>query len=609
MKKIILSALLIVFCVWCLYDQTGAFEFLRLDDHDYTFRCWFVKDGLSLANLKAAFTTWSHAGVWMPATYISYMTDISLFGMVYPGDVVRLREAMGPHHLVNVALHSLNAVLLFGLLLGMMKRMGGGETRKSWVLVPLLATLFWALHPQRVEAVAWIAGRKDVLCGTFTLAGLLCWLRPTWGGRLGAMGCGILACLSKPTAMGYPLLLLAMEVMLGRVSCAGIYPRELNSRAQNSRAHHLSAIPKRDIIAYGVTLAMGIFTGAVAIFSQTHAEGHLIRELYTASLPWRVFNALVAVGLDLSQLVVPVGLHLDYRAVPGQLPLHWVEGLVVLLLVVGGIAWGAWKYPKARRVMVALGIFFFAMLGPTLGIFGSFGEHARADRFLYLPMLAVSMAVIWWHPPRKRLVGTVGAALVLGVAALAWPLVASYRNDHTAFSRTLECDPEHGRALAHVASEECARFNHIDKGIELYRRSQAVRPRDDTASQLAYTLMLRARREDHAEIRQLCSKFACDHALDRKGQALEALGTIAMRERRWKEAVGCLEDSIKAPARFYSAEDAFLHLACCYTNVNRGEDAIAILERLTQSRRNDIAGKASQGLQMLKANPRAALFF
>ena len=211
MKKIIFAVLFLLFAVWFLYDQTADFEFLRLDDHDYTFRCAFVKDGLSVANVTEAFTNFRHAAVWMPATYISYMADISLFG---PG--------MGPHHLVSVAFHSLNAVLLFILLLALAKRLPSsgnppvGQSASLSLFLPLLTALFWALHPQRAEAVAWIAGRKDVICGTFTLLGLLAWLSPTLLGRLGAFLCGALACMSKPTAMCYPFLLLSLDLLLAR---------------------------------------------------------------------------------------------------------------------------------------------------------------------------------------------------------------------------------------------------------------------------------------------------------------------------------------------------------------------------------------------------------
>ncbi len=574
MKKIISAVLLVLFAVWFLYDQTGEFEFLRLDDHDYTFRCAFVYQGLSVQNIVEAFRNFTHAAIWMPATYVSYMLDISLWG-----------PSIGAHHLMSVAYHSLNAVLLFFLLLALVRKMRPQD--EPSILLPLLGALFWALHPQRAEAVAWIAGRKDILCCTFVLAGLLCWLRETGPARLGACLFGALAMMSKPTAMCYPFLILALDLLAAR----GV--------VRNRRVG----------FCYLPLLLMAIATGVIAIYSQTHVEGYLVRELFSASLAWRVLNALVAVGLSLAQFVVPVGVHLDYRSVPGQFPVDGVLGLAVCGVAAGALALLAWRVRAARRPLAALALFFFAALGPTLGIFGSFGEHARADRFLYLPMLAFPMALVLWRPSRPRLVAVAGALAVLAAGALAYPLVASYRNDYTAFSRTLACDPAHGRALAHVASEECARFNHIDKGIALYRRSQELRPRDDTAAQLAYALMMRARSEDYAEIRRLCAKFACDHALDRKGMALEALGTTAMRQRRWTEAISCLKDSVNAPARFYSADDAKLNLGASYCNAGFVKEAIAILEPLTQSRRNDISSRAQQALATIKANPKALLFF
>ena len=667
MRKHLLPVLLLVAAVWFLYSQTGRFEFLRLDDHDYTFRCAFVKDGLSATNVKEAFANPRHAAIWMPATYISYMADITLFG---PG--------MGPHHLVNVALHTLNAFLLYALLLALLPRTADvpGGTR-AVASTALLATAFWALHPQRVEAVAWIAGRKELLCALFTLLGLHCWLRPGRRWTLAAYACCALACMGKPTAMCFPFLAFA-------VAC-------LNDTRNDTTLTTNNAPPKtRPLTAYLPLLALAVATGALAVYSQTHPEGRPELALFTASLPWRLLNAAVSTGLYLFQALVPVGLHLDYRATPGHFPLDGLLGLATLAaaaLVFGFILYRAWKNLKGRqadggtgtdaqervppvltvRRLLALLLFFCAALAPTLGIFGSFGEAARADRFFYLPSLALSFGLGFFvldlsrtarrgrralpsqsvpgphpigpgpHPtgPNPQLVGadvpgrphpepkrspktglpplSALAALVVLVVLVdfgtAFPLVASYRNDYTAFSRTLACDPDNGRALAHVASEECARFGRIDRGISLYRRSQELRPRDDTAAQLAYTLALRGLSSDYAEIRRLCAKFACDHTLDRKGMALEALGTTAMRQRKWAEAIACLEDSIKAPQRFYSAEDARLRLGACYCNAGRTTDAIRVFEPLTQSRRADIAPRARQFLDALKRNPKTVLFF
>ena len=585
MKKHLFAALLLVAVLGLLYLQTGGFEFLRFDDPTYTYRCPFVHDGLSAGNVLTAFTALAYEAIWMPVTSISYMLDITLFG---PGP--------GPHHLVNVFIHALNALLLYLLLLRLV--------RAPAVLPLLLATAFWALHPQRVEAVAWIASRKELLCTLFVLLGLLCWLRDRgaarlgdWIARAGAYLCCALACMSKPTAMCFPFLAFAVGWLANG--------RPLPDGADRRR------MLVREGLRYLPLLVLSVATGALAVYSQTHAEGYAVRALFSASLPWRLLNAAVALGLYVFQAVLPVGVHLDYRAVPGHFPLHGVLGLSALLAVL--VLCVLVVLRRRRAPVLPLLLFFLAALAPTLGVFGSFGEHARADRFLYLPAVALSVLLAYalarTAGRTRKALAAVLASFVLLDLGMSLPVVASYRNDFTAFSRTLEQDPDHGRALAHVASEECARHGRIDRGITLFRRSQELRPRDDTAAQLAYTLALRGLSSDYGEIRRLCAKFACDHSLDRKGQALEALGTTAMRQRRWQEAISCLEDSIKAPRRFYSAEDARLRLGACYCNAKRPEDAIRVFEPLTQSARIDIRDRARQALATLKANPKAVLFY
>ena len=699
LRDIVLWTAAVAALAGLLYAPTGSFGFLRLDDHDYTFRCPFVFNGLTWANVKEAFVNVRHGGVWMPLTYISYMADISLFG---PGP--------GQHHLVNVALHMVNVVLLMTLawrLAGYGREgcEGMAELRRGRGFWIAIAAAFWALHPQRVEAVAWIAGRKELLWAGFALAGLLCWIsagrRPAvksilgnanglcstcedsaaadegraldWGGMwryAAAYACCALACMSKPTAMCFPLLALCVDLAMRKGSC-----KEATGHQPPSTSHQAPATnkpmgkPPIDLMrelrsripAYLPLLLMAAATGALAIYSQTHPEGHEVRELFSASIGWRLLNAAVAIGLYIFQMIVPVGIHLDYRAVPGQWPLH---GLLGCLVLAGYLSLGAWyigrvarparthargtRAPANTQIANALApshyalstlIWFLAAILPTLGIFGSFGEHARADRFLYVPMMAVVLAAAGggWvarggdgrdlrdlrdlreKPTGKRLRLAKGifagkwlrfaVGLYVAIVAFAsWQVIDSYRNDETAFARTLAFDPDNGRALAHVGQAECARRGGIDRGIEHLRRSQALRPHDDTAAQLAYALAMRGHSADFDEIRRLCGKFACDHQLDRKGQALEALGMTAMRQRRWNEAIGCLYDSIRAPQRFYSNEDAMLKLAACLCNAGRQNEAVRWLEQLTPSTRADIRGKAVQALETLKRNPQAVLF-
>ena len=629
------ASLLLVALVWGLFRQTGDFEFLRLDDHDYTYRCDFVKDGYLRANVREAFTNVRHGGIWMPATYISYMCGISLFG-----------PSAGAHHLVNVGIHALNAVFLLWLLVALVKATTGTtgilpveETTGTTGILPVVAAFllaaFWALHPQRVEAVAWIASRKELLCTTFVLGGLLCWLRARrregWGwipALLGTYACYALACMSKPTAMCFPFLVLAVEgILWSRTGTTGVSPVEDRTETRPS--------PLSFVLCHlSIFLLMAAAVGALAVYSQTHPEGHDVRVLYSAPLGWRLLNAAVSVGLYIFQMFIPVGIHLDYRAVPGGWPVQGALGLGVLAVVALGIGGAWWRFRRRIRRQAeqdqtlnrswlffggALALWFFASLAPTLGIFGSFGEHARADRFLYLPAMALPIAVmvlLGWLGRDKRdrsLICLAGLVLVVaGFFAVAYPVVASYRDDMTAFRHTIEADPDNWRALAHVGEAECAEGN-LDDGIGKLRRSREVLPRDATDAKLAYALMSRGRAEDWDEIPDVCASLASDAdpaRRDPRGQALEALGTAELKKRRWADAIDHLVLSIRAPSRHYSPADAILKLAYALHNGGRRDEALEMFKWVKdRSGRADLARRAQEALFAVELSPRGMLFW
>jgi tetratricopeptide (TPR) repeat protein len=231
--------------------------------------------------------------------------------------------------------------------------------------------------------------------------------------------------------------------------------------------------------------------------------------------------------------------------------------------------------------------------------------------------LPIAGMVLWvWFGRDKRDRSRIClAGLALVVAAfffVAYPVVASYRNDMTAFKHTLGADPDNWRALAHVGEAECAEGS-LDDGIDKLRRSREVLPRDATDAKLAYALMSRGRAEDWDEILNVCAPLASDPdpvRLDPRGQALEALGTAELKKRRWADAINHLVLSVRAPSRHYSPSDAILKLAYALHNGGRRDEALKMFEWIRdRSGREDLARRSREALFALELSPRGMLFW
>jgi hypothetical protein len=147
LEQPVVIALVLALAVIAVYWPVGSFAFTNYDDPEYFSENSHVLAGLSWANLKWALQTTDNAS-WYPVTWLSFLLDATLFGKG-PG---------GPHS-VNLLLHTANVVLLFLLL----RRLTGAQWKSA-----LVAGLF-ALHPLRVEAIAWIAERKGLLSALFGL--------------------------------------------------------------------------------------------------------------------------------------------------------------------------------------------------------------------------------------------------------------------------------------------------------------------------------------------------------------------------------------------------------------------------------------------------------
>ena len=162
MKRPALICVSLTAIVWLVFGQTLAHEFINFDDNKYVYENARVSSGLSFGSVIWALTH-AHNNLWHPLTTVSNMLDCQLYGL-----------KSGGHHFTNVALHNLGVILLFLVL----RQMTGTLWRSAFV------SAIFAIHPLRVESVAWIAERKDVLSGVFFMLTLGCVCAMCAGQRL-----------------------------------------------------------------------------------------------------------------------------------------------------------------------------------------------------------------------------------------------------------------------------------------------------------------------------------------------------------------------------------------------------------------------------------------
>ena len=535
----IIYALILASSVCALYAQASGFSYLRLDDWGYTAGCPFVSGGLSLANICEAFTRFRYGGMWMPLTYISYAADLAIFGASWHA-----------HHAVNILIHAANAVLAFFFIRMLVRRYDAWGDFACFAFV-----LFWAVHPQRVEAVAWIAARKDLLWTGLALAAFICTLR---GRMAGALLACTGACLSKPSAMCVPALVLLI--------CW--------------REKRLCGI--RKILPWLVPmLIVACFAAITAIRAQSNPEGMMpTPRAVDDTFYSRLFSAFSSVGLYAANLVWPREVYFDYMSIANGWWLAIAAAAVVAALF--------WRCRSWRGDIAFAALFFFVAIAPVSGIAGNYGDNPRADRFIYLASLAASFifasALAAIENRTMRRCAAVGALMLsFACAAVAAIVTASYRNDVSAFTRTLAFEPDHWRALQHLGSEYAGRLGRTDEGVDMLRLSMRISPRDSTAELLAYVLACRGEKNDAPEIIRLCRKAAKHPQLDRRGMMAESLGIVAMWQSRPHDALKYFKASIAAPDRFYKSDEAKFRLADAYREIGENENALAILRALALS--------------------------
>ena len=457
-SKIAICAVLIAI-IWAVFGQTLQYGFVNYDDPAYVSENRQIQEGVTWQNVVWAFTH-VHSHNWHPLTTISHMLDCQLFGL-----------KPGAHHFVNVLLHSASAVLLFLLL----EKMTAALWRSS-----LVAAIF-AIHPLRVESVAWIAERKDVLSGLFFMLTLLAYVhyarKPTVC-RYGSMSilfvCGLL---SKPMLVTVPVILLLVD----------FWPLKRTQTSEIS-GHKNSDLAWRKLILEKIPLfVLAIGSGIATLIAQ---RGGILDTQHLAFAS-RIANAISAYLIYIWQMFWPTDLAAMYPH-PGQLTFWEIAPASALLILVTAAAISLWK---GRPYFIMGWFWYLAMLLPVIGLI-QVGSQAHADRYTYLSQIGLYIAIVWGvsdllQPLRYRseILATIAPVIVALLGCRAWIQTNYWHDTERLWKRTLAVTGEND--FAHFAlGEYLLKVHRLDDAIAQFEIVLARHPNDPDANfQMGYAFM------------------------------------------------------------------------------------------------------------------------
>jgi tetratricopeptide (TPR) repeat protein len=476
-------------------------EFVNFDDYTYVERNPNVTGGLTAAGMRWAFTTFRTAN-WHPLTWLSLQLDASLFG---------------PHawafHLTNVVFHAANAALVFLALRAL--------TDSFWRSAAV--ALLFAVHPLRVESVAWVAERKDVLSVFFGLLAL--WAYAHYARRPSAIlycaiaGALALSLLCKPMLVTLPFLLLVLDW----------WPL---ARARTVRAWGWRVIEKLPLFAL-------VAASSVMSYRAQSAEG-AVQGLEDFPPSARVANAVISYGVYLAKTAWPVGLAAFYPHPGTAWSLARALGSAVLL---AALTAGALVLRRRAPYLLAGWLWYLGTLVPVIGLV-QVGNQAMADRYSYFPQIGVLIALCWGVADLARVRGRLTAAAAgAGAAALVLAILTVIQIDvwHDSLSlwrHALAVTGESATVAGNLA-ETLEEHKQLAEAVPYYREAVRLAPNSIQArTNLGNALRSLGKLDDAAEEYAAICRLTPDSPV-----GYTQLGLLYLRQHKLKEAADQFEKS------------------------------------------------------------------
>jgi tetratricopeptide (TPR) repeat protein len=516
-------------------------QFLAYDDSVVVYKNPYLQ-ARSLDNLLH-FWRYPYEGLYTPLTYtfVALVAWTPALLTADPGTEVVPDPRL--FHSLNLLLHLLSVLIVWRILALLLRRtrLTGTGTSADGNRLPLEwaacgGALLFAVHPIQVDAVAWVAGFKDVLCGLLSLAAVWHYLRyvdikmqpptgktPRAGLRYGlATGAFVLALFAKPTAVVLP-------VIVGLLAAWGW---------RRSWREQIAGLSVWVIIA----LAWGLLTRWV------QPGTSLVYEPPVWARPLIAGDALL---FYLYKLALPLQFGPDYGRSPQVVLGHgWVFLTSWVPFVLAG-----WLWLKRRTLswlVTATGVFVVGLL-PVLGLVSFNFQHYStvADRYVYLAMLGPALAMAWGLTWPKKKVAAVCGAIILGIFFLrsAWQ-IPFWHDTTTFFEHALQVNPNSFLAhnnLGFVLAEQgrdAEAIKHFNEALRLEPESAI------THLNLANALERQGKFQDamqhYAEAIRIVPTYARAHT---------AMGVLLAKQGRYAEALDHLKEALRLEPGYAEAHN------------------------------------------------------
>ena len=423
--------------VWLVFGQTLGHPFINFDDPEYVYENPEINAGLTAHGVIWAFTHLPSPD-WFPLTSISHMLDVQFYGL-----------RAGGHHLTSVLVHTAVVILLFLVL----RQMTGTLWRSAFV-----AAVF-AIHPLRVESVAWVAERKDLLSGLFfmlTLGAYVRYVRKRRFGRYVLMAilftCGLL---SKPVFVTVPLVLLFLDY----------WPLRRFEQRLAIRGLILEKIP---------LLILSLAVSAATITGQT---GEVV-SMEPLPFVWRVNNAFVSYVTYIWQMIWPARLAIFYPHPQNHLALWEIAVAIALLIAMTVLAFALRK----RCPYLIVGWFWYlVMLAPVIGVV-QVNLQGQADRYTYLAQIGLYLLVVWsiadlslsW-PYRRQILSVAASLVIVALAWSAWIQTAYWRDSESLWTHAIAVTSDNDTAQADLA-DLLLRRGRLSEAVFHSQEALRIRP-------------------------------------------------------------------------------------------------------------------------------------